>query len=1057
MRVNRAAGARDSTPGAASFAAMRRALVLLALAGVLAGAAAAQPGGTLSFERFGIREGLSNEHVLAMAQDSLGFLWVGTRDGLNRYDGHGFRTYRRSDSGLPGREVRALAVDQEDRLWVGTERGAALLDRRTGRFRRVRLPGGEGVAAIWLAVDREGGVWVGTLGRGLYYRAPGGDRPAEAGPWHRVPVTGVPHHDASLKVHGLLVSAEGVWVEIGSPAASPSGLVDPRKGMTHTLLRSRGSLIGPDQDRQLALIRSRLTLAGIDPQPGGGVRQMALMQVTDGATPFGAFAKVGQGRWWLPSSQGIIEWDRTAGTSRRIRAAPGQRGGLGSDDVVNVFRDQRGGVWVGTTSGLYLHRRRALPFRTYRRVRGDATTLSDDRVNGLAVGTDGRLWVATNGGMNRLDLDTGLAERLGLRVEQTVDLRDAFWSVAVTRAGDVYIGPKQAAPHRLRGGRLELVEAAFAAWGDVPDASPAAVRGLTEDRRGRIWAAFSTGLLRLDPDGSARGFGMPGADRGLTDGRTNTVYQASDGRLWVGTDSGLFLYDERRERVRFVAQACGPSVWSITETPADPGALWTSTFGGGLARIDLATGRVACVDTEDGLPTDLVYGLVADLRGVLWASTTAGLARVEVAAGGDLGRVSVYGAADGLQGDDHSFMSQLRLPDGRLAFGGPAGLTVFDPTAIARRSGDAPTAFTGVEVLGRFRDGVPLPGDTLRLRHDQNGFALRFATLDFRAPGRHRYRYRLVGLDDDWRETDASAPRAAYTEVPPGTYRFEVVGATHRGDEGGTPAALTVEVVPAWWQTWWARLALVLAAAGALAVGVVRTTQRRVAAVEGRRRESEEVQRRLADGRERERRRLARDLHDGPVQGLYRIGHDLDALERVAGSKAADIRETRGRLGAISGELREMLTQLRPTLALHLPLPDALDALANRFERRHAEVRVETVYETTADGADDAARLALFRITQEALENVARHAHARHVTVTLTSARRELRLRVEDDGRGFDVPERLVAFAREAHYGLVGMAERAEAVGGRFRVSRRDGGGTMVEAVVPCETPARTV
>ena len=278
-------------------------------------------------------------------------------------------------------------------------------------------------------------------------------------------------------------------------------------------------------------------------------------------------------------------------------------------------------------------------------------------------------------------------------------------------------------------------------------------------------------------------------------------------------------------------------------------------------------------------------------------------------------------------------------------------------------------------MLGQLRAGVPTPGDTLRLAHDENFFGVRFATLDFRAPGRHLYRYRLAGVDDDWRQADAESPRAAYTDVPPGTYRFEVVGTTHRGDEGGAPAVLTVAVVPAWWQTRWARLFAIVALLAAAAWAVAENTRYRVAAVEAKRQETIEVQRRLADGRERERRRLARDLHDGPVQGLYRVGHDLDALERLVGDRADDIRETRARLGEISGELREMLGQLRPTLALHLPLPDALDALANRFERRRG-VRVETDYRTTAAQADGASRLVLFRITQEALANVARHAHA---------------------------------------------------------------------------------
>ena len=315
-------------------------------------------------------------------------------------------------------------------------------------------------------------------------------------------------------------------------------------------------------------------------------------------------------------------------------------------------------------------------------------------------------------------------------------------------------------------------------------------------------------------------------------------------------------------------------------------------------------------------------------------------------------------------------------------------------------------------------------------------------------------------MDEAWRETGAASPQAAYTDVPPGAYRFEVVGLTHDGDAESAPAVLRVEVVPAWWQSWAFRAGLGLLLLGATAALGRWAWRRERAAAEARRREAVEVQRRLADGRERERRRLARDLHDGPVQGLYRIGHDLDALERAAaapgeapgeasGEAAPGLPDVRARVGAVAGELRDMLTHLRPTLAVHLALPDALDALATRVAQRHPGLRVETDYATEAEGASADARLALYRIAQEAVENVARHAGASRVALSLALDGGLLRLRVEDDGQGFDVPVRLVSFAREAHYGLVGMAERAEAVGGRFHVRARPGGGTVVEAYVP--------
>ena len=983
-----------------------------------------------TFERFGVRDGLSSEAVTDLAVGPDGVLWVATEDGLDRYDGHGFRVWRhRPDypSSLPSSRLEAVVVTRAGDVWVGTRRGPARLDLRTGRF---TVPDGlaGGVVARLIEADG-GGVWVGTTDRGLWRVTPDGRA-------RRVPLRLNGHEVTNVEL--LAGGPGGAWALGNSGEGQLLCRAEPGPARCQV----------PSSEQLIDVTNGGIALASpgrIRFGAGAGAAEWAVSAL---GQIYAVGLRVADDEVWFGGPLGVVV-ARADGTSQVLRAEPDRRGGLGGHDVRALALDGQGGIWVGTEAGLYVTRPPTTPFETVRHRRGDPATLSDDRVNGMDEGPDGSLWIATNDGLNRLR--GGRVERLGWSSSTGGAFGRAFWRVLVTRSGEVLVGTKRYGLHRWSGAALVR----------VPSVEGPGVRDLVEDRAGRVWVAMGAqGVWRRDGLGQFRKVLAPRATI------ANGLFEDAAGRVWVGTDAGLLRLDA--EAGRLVPVAGGritSAVWSMAETPADPGALWVAAVGGGLVRFDVASGRVERVGIAEGLPTESVVSVLTAPDGALWAGTTAGLVRLDPRPdAGGARRVTTFTSADGLQGDAFDLMAALALSDGRLAFGGPGGLTLVEPRApLGRRAPGV--VLSRFEWAGRLARGTPVSGDTVRLAHDANAFGVRFAALDFRAPRQTRYRYRLVGLDADWQTTDGTAPRAAYAGVPPGQYRFEVVGAAADSPFGTEPAVLHVVVQPAWWQRGWVRggvagLALVLAAL----VGVVGTRRRGAAAARAQA-EAVEVQRRLAEGQERERRRLARDLHDGPVQGLYRIGHDLDALGRTAPSgdgapaegapveaarsETPALADVRGRVSDVAGELREMLTQLRPTLAHHLALPDALDALASRFARRHRAVEVVTEYSTEAEGADDEVRLALYRIAQEALENAGRHAQAATVRLSLSETRAGLRLTVEDDGQGFAVPERLVTFARAAHYGLVGMAERAEAVGGWLTVEARPGGGTRVSAEVP--------
>ena len=976
--------------------------------------------GAQTFERFGVRDGLPSEQVHDVALGPDGMLWVATDDGLARYDGHRFRTWRAvpgEPDGLPSSRVFAV-WPTETGVWAGTAGGAAFLDLRTGRATApAALPTG---IATDLVLDPDGTVWVGYANDGLWRYAPASGQARRAvlgrtgGTFGRTIV--------------LAIDGRDVWAEMSGAADGEAGRicrVDPEMATCAVGRSALGWRLLSDAGHAVLVRKDRPDggwIAWLDGERWRVPDAQAL------SFSFRSILRLDAERAWIRTESVLAEVGRD-GVLRAIPPGPGLRGGLGGYDARALARDRQGNVWVGTEAGLYYSRVPARTFATHTHVEGDPSTISDDRVNGMAQGADGSVWIATNGGLNRLDPDSGTATRYDVdaTIEGVSAVRtQAFWQVLALRDGRVLVGAKRAGLSELRAGALRPLP-----LGGIGTST--GVRGLLEDAEGRVWVSTSSGLWSGRP-GAFRREDVPGVR-----GPANVVFQAADRTLWLGTDEGLF-----RQRgggwARVARDAlCAPIVWSMAESTADPGGLWAATVGGGVARLDAEAGTVECVTVRDGLPTNSVYGVLSDAKGFVWASTTSGLARIEPRTG----QVATFSSADGLAGDAFNLMAQLRLADGRLAFGGPSGLTLVDPLGVAAR--EPPEAVvTGVERQGRLLPFVPGPTSELRLAHDANGFGVRFAVADFRAPRRTRYRYRLVGLDDDWIRTDGSAPRAAYTDVPPGRYRFEVQGAA-----ADTPfsdvAALEVYVVPALWQRWSVRVAALFLALGG--VVVVGTRRRRRAEHRRARAEAEavEVRRRLAEARERERVRLARDLHDGPVQNLYRVGHDLDQL----GDGAGPVRQ---RVGDIAGELRQMLSELRPTLIDHLGLGAALRVAGRNAESRFPHLTV-SVEDRATNGATAEGALALFRIAQEAVQNAGRHAGAAHVQITLSDDERGLSLVVRDNGRGFVLPDR-IDLARSEHFGLIGAQERAEAVGGTFSVTSAPGEGTTIRAWVPQEATA---
>ncbi len=738
----------------------------------------------ITFRHVTAEQGLPSGVVLDVAQDALGFVWIGTDEGLVRYDGIDMVTYRRSadSTSLGSNVIQAIEPAPGGALWIGTAAGLDRYDPRSDRFRRVTGLPSTDVRAI--AVDDVGNAWVGTTAGLAFVGADG----AVAGVERRR-TRGLPH-DA---VNALWLAPNGdLWVGTGD------GLARRRDGAYRT----------------------------VRPDSLGGLGAFAVSAIAP-SERFGLLVGT--------QGDGLLAFDRSAGSFSRV----GIGGDVAARAVTDVFEGPTGTVWVGTLGGGLRRLGLGASARTYEAVAEDPGSLSDDEVSSLLLDRQGILWVGTYGGLDRFDRARGTAVRLRRTDDPTSLSSNDVRAVLVGRDGTLYVGTDRTLD-RSDDGRVFT----HTRVGD----DGAAVSALYQDEAGQVWAGTEgAGLYRVRPSGLER-------EAAVGEATVTSLLETDDGRFWVGTRaSGLVELDRRTgeldvlrrgdglasNEVRALAQDADGRLWVATARgvcrvggrvtclpvdPADPsalgdgdaralharadGTLWVGTAGG-FYRVDTRANTVTSYRAEGSdLPDDGVTAIVEDEAGFLWLSTGDGLARFEPVTETFYRRLSGQDVERTLGG------AATRAPDGRLLFGSARGLVAFYPQALTARNANPPDiVITGVEVDGQTvapgEDGIldvaaPL-ADEIDLGPDQAYLTIQYAGLHFSDPARNTYRYRLLGLYDDWREAETSR-EATFSALPPGRYTFEVEAANADGvgfDEGRA-ATVGVVVRPPWWRTWWA-------------------------------------------------------------------------------------------------------------------------------------------------------------------------------------------------------------------------------------------------------------
>ncbi len=1000
--------------------ASRAALLLVLYAAVLPGQEA-DPGTPLWGQR-DRRDGLPHNAVFSILQDRQGFLWVGTNDGLARYDGQHFEVFRHrpgDTTSLANSTVRRLHEDREGRLWIRTEVGLDRLDQSLAIFRHFPLNAQQ-------LLERANGALIVAAHEGLFVHDATTDRfsrvhtfpidRAAASPGPADPVWGL----AEAADGGYWVSTQqGFLFRLGRDGRVVQRRLPWRDAAVFREIRPGILWIG---HRDGLSVYDTNTERPVAHAAFSGVRGQVITYQQQGATV------------WFAGSH-LYESDSTGTVLREVEldghplAAP----------VWAVLRDREGLTWLGTPQGLRFQDPYAKHWMTVGNLEVARENAERDAVMALIANQSAGVLIGSLRGIRRTSQSGPPAfspKRTNAPGESACGAR--VWALLASGRDGAWVGSEDGLCHVSATGTFRIRLPAR-----LPLEGTPTVFALSRDSAGGVWIGTSAGLYQLDSvHGAANRIAGIGDER---DGRVNVEGLMVDrrGTLWIGTSrSDVYRVDPRTRAVRYfaVGDAAGlrgsEGFWTMAEV--GDGRLWLGSDRG-LYLFDPARGTLEHAGENRGMPDQPVYAILRDELGALWLSTGNGLIRHDnpSSATSTSAFIRHFTRDDGLPFAEFNRRAAATGADGSLYFGGMGGVVRFHPGRFLDNPNPPRARVERVERLradGRLQAPEHVR-DSVRLSSVDAGVILTFTAPTFSNPHRVRFTYRMDGVDPEWVHAGLER-RVRYPRLRPGRYVFRVRAANADGVWGPDVSPFTLVVPPAWWQTWWFRLL-----AGALTISLLVWGIRWVVTRPLRRRlRTLELEQRL----HRERERISRDLHDhvGAQVTTLLAGIDLSQLHAQHGA----LPEVQHTLSALREDTQRTMAQLRDTVwsLQHgvMSIASLLGQVQQHMqERRRFVARPVLLVESRGDlGALIHAEHALhvFRVAEEAVSNAIRHAGAATVVVRLdVLVGPSLSLSIHDDGTFVD------ASPGHAGSGLRSMRQRAEDIGGSLRVQREVTGTTI--------------
>jgi ligand-binding sensor domain-containing protein/DNA-binding response OmpR family regulator len=777
----------------------------------------------IGFKHLTVENGLSQSSVLSIAQDSMGFMWFGTKDGLNKYNTQNFEIYKReqgnSSSLSSSQNINALLTDTKGNLWVGTQKGLNRYLPESNSFKRYqydpknkRSISNNVVRSIY--EDKNGHIWIGTdsglnkltTDDQLIRFLPGRD--LSSGIAHHLVKSIHQDHEGALwigTVQGLtrmqLVNGKYSYKSYLHKSDDPNSLSDSDVGVVYE---------DPKHNLWVGTHNSGLNLFN---RANGTFRHFMVKKGDANSISSNVIRKIKmdrEGRLWISTLNGINLLDVKSFKFTVLNHNPEDPTSLNHNSIYDILEDATGSIWAGSYfGGVNFYHPNATPFREYRTSLAK-NGISSNVVSSIVEDRNHNLWIGTEAeGLNYYDRTSGRFTSFKQDTENANSLSsNLVKAVSIAQNGEVWIGTYE--------GGLDVYSPVTKTFRHYkPNYSdPKALNSnrivcLLHDSQNRLWIGTRAQGIFIynEKENNFAPYNAPGNQHELKFLRY--FFEDAKKNIWIATNSGTYILDPVTNKIKRLAVKDNSSKFDdINVIQEDSrGIIWLGSYDSGLIRYDAKQQKIRFYNIKNGLPSNVVLGILEDEPGNLWISTDNGLAKF------DRRTFKTYTVEDGLPGNVFNYNSFYKDNKGEFFFGSYSGLISFFPNQIKENKKVPKVIFTRLRLFNKtvvIGDENNLLNQNISLTkgltfsHAQNIFSLEFAVLNYIKSEKNRYAYKLEGLDKEWNYV--SSPTATFYNLPSGTYKLLIKGSNNDGVWTDQTEQMIIHIKPPFWKTWWAYL-----------------------------------------------------------------------------------------------------------------------------------------------------------------------------------------------------------------------------------------------------------
>lgn len=1031
------------------------------------------------FESLSLENGLSQGNVKCILQDKQGFLWLGTQDGLNRFDGNNFVVFKHvigDSNSLSHNYIYTLEEDKDGNIWIATGGGGICrYNPFTNSFNRYIKDdqGSNLITVLCVYIDSENQIWAGTYLTGLSKYNPGTDS-----------FYSLKHND-------------------NDPKSFPSSVI---------------SAIYEDREKNLWLGSVDVGLINFN-------RSDSSFKIYNEANGLASnfiisICEDNKGNLVIGTEDGLSIFNEDHVIANYYHE-PDNQLSVSSNEIRPVLADENGNVFIGTANtGIDYFIPGKNVFFNYRAEDKTPFTINDNSIFSVYKDRSGIIWMGTNRGLNKIKKTKKFDILLGPNSKDPLSGKNV-WSVLEDRDKNIWAGTdKGLIRFDTKEDKVRTIKG-FAVTGNIEDKI---IYSLSEDEQGNIWIGTNSGLSCLDKQTNnlSTYYYYDTDDQGLYNlfrsiyiekdiiwlgtnargiikfdpvNKTFTPFSASKNssellnkyvlyqthkdkksNYWFCTSTGLFTYNPLTDEVTSALSSFDNKTQSYTGLYNQSLCLydageyfWIGTSGGGLVKLIPGRGVEKRFTEKQGLSNNVVYAILPDSSGNLWLSTNKGISEFDIRDE----TFKNYYLSDGLPSDEFNSGSYYSSADGKLYFGSINGFVSFYPDEIKDNEYLPPVAITSFKVFDKpYFDKLIFPDDeTIELSYSDNFFSFEFAALDFTDPGKNQYAYMLEGFDKDWNFV-GNRHFASYTNIDPGKYVFKVRGSNNDGIWNEKGASLSIIISPPFYSTWWAYtfygFAFVFILFSLRKYDLNKRKKKEEAVIKKEREQAKlreaqlraekaELQAKAVESekefeKQNIRSRIASDLHDEIGSNLSSIGllssilmNDIDE-EKV---NQGENKNSFNKLSDIQNAARSSAESIRDIVWFTNPMTDQLSSLVTRMTETatmmlgNINYDIDTGETSSDEKINPEIKRNIYLIYKETLNNIIKHSQAGKVNISVKKDEGIFSLIIEDNGAGFETGK------NNSGNGLKNITSRAKQVNGKLEINSAPGNGTKIILKVP--------